>query len=480
MNDEQMQSLLDAWYRNREIPRPKVQTSVAEVMASVPRTRQRGRWWPLPAFERSVSTFPSRELVPVPIPATIGPTPARGFTMSSALKFMVASVIVALFGGFVLAGLFTAQQGDERGPAAVTESPSPMTSEALLSGMDTEEVEPGVFRVTNDGVRDLRYSGGTGFMVDVTPDGSVWLSTDDGKRGLFRLGEERVFEEVEGFFSSFREVAPDGSLWAIDWDWDFSRGGIFSFDGEGWTVRATTTDPLYALAVGPDRTVWVLAEDDDKRCPDTEDDDCSGTVLLRLEDDGSLTTIEDWSDVFDGDAALDQLAVSPDGDVWLVGTPRSHLLRFDGEGWDAIPSPERWNPGGRGPYRYLDVGPDGAVWLKADTTGGLARFEDPGWTTFTQADGVEPWREPWGSPGSSTRELLNVAADDSVWVNGGPTDEGCGATYFDGTTWTSYLVGFCIEDFAVAPDGSVWVGADGRAGRLDLYVITPEAVAGTE
>ena len=404
--------------------------------------------------------------------------------MFSAGKFVVAAVIVALFGGFLLASVLITPQKDEIGPAAVTESPSPMTSEELLSGMVTEEVEPGVFRVANDGVRDLSYpsgySGGAGFMVDVTPDGSVWLSTDDGKRGLFRLGEERVFEEVEGFFSSFREVAPDGSLWAIDRDWDFSRGGIFSFDGEGWTVRATTTDPLYALAVGPDRTVWVLAEDDDKRCPDTEDDDCSGTVLLRLEDDGSLTTIEDWSDVFDGDAALDQLAVSPDGDVWLVGTPRSHLLRFDGEGWDAIPSPERWNPGGRGPYRYLDIGPDGAVWLKADTTGGLARFEDPGWTTFTQADGVEPWREPWGNPGSSTRELLNVAADGSVWVNGGPTDEGCGATYFDGTTWTSYLVGLCIEDFAIAPDGSVWLGADGRAGRLDLYVITPEAVAGTE
>ena len=29
MNDEQMQSLLDTWYREREIPRPKVQTGVA-------------------------------------------------------------------------------------------------------------------------------------------------------------------------------------------------------------------------------------------------------------------------------------------------------------------------------------------------------------------------------------------------------------------------------------------------------------------
>ena len=67
-----------------------------------------------------------------------------------------------------------------------------MTTEELLSGMVTEEVEPGVFRVLNDGVRDIEYSVGgyPGAMVDVTPDGGVWLSGDEGRHGLFRLGEE--------------------------------------------------------------------------------------------------------------------------------------------------------------------------------------------------------------------------------------------------------------------------------------------------
>ena len=111
----------------------------------------------------------------------------------------------------------------------------------------------------------------------------------------------------------------------------------------------TTTDRLSALAVGPDGTVWVMGVDWDKHCPDIEDDDCSGTVLLRLEDDGSLTTIEDWSDVYDGDANPFQLAVSPDGDVWLVGRgvaiPGAEvLLRFDGEGWEAIPVPRGGTP----------------------------------------------------------------------------------------------------------------------------------------
>ena len=52
-----------------------------------------------------------------------------GFTMFSALKFVVASVIVALFGGFLLAGILTTQQDGEVLPAAVTGSPSPMTTE---------------------------------------------------------------------------------------------------------------------------------------------------------------------------------------------------------------------------------------------------------------------------------------------------------------------------------------------------------------
>ncbi len=90
-------------------------------------------------------------------------------------------------------------------------------------------------------------------------------------------------------------------------------------DGRSGRPRPTAST---ALAVGPDGTVWVVVEDEDKYCPDIEGGDCPGTVLMRLEDDGSLTTIEDWADVYDGDAAWYQLAVSPDGDVWLVGTPR--------------------------------------------------------------------------------------------------------------------------------------------------------------
>jgi hypothetical protein len=336
--------------------------------------------------------------------------------------------------------------------------------------MATDEVEPGVLRVVNDGVRDLSYPLGgwdiTGFLVDVTPDGSVWMSVDEGDHGLFRLGEDPVFEDVT-VWPLHREVAPDGSLWGIG-DTPDDRTGIFSFDGEGWTQRATTTSDPSALAVGPVGTVWAASE----------------TALLRLEDDGSLTTF-DWSDVYGGDARWLELAVTSDGDVWLVGTRSGSpsggelLLRFDGEGWEAIPGPipgpEGWVPGrGRG---LLEAGADGTLWVKASHTS-VARFDDPGWTTFTEADGVQRW----GIPDDIFTNVLEVAPDGSLWLIGLQTDEPedcCGVSHYDGTTWTPYLVGSLVHDFAVTPDGSLWLGAHDILGSktLHLYVITPEAVA---
>ena len=70
-----------------------------------------------------------------------------------------------------------------------------------------------------------------------------------------------------------------------------------------------------------------------------------------------------------------------------------------------------------------------------------------------------------------------------LWLIGSPTDPppGCGGvSHYHGTTWTSYLVESCIHDLAIAPDGSVWLGAADADSLLHTYVITPEAVAATE
>ena len=104
MKRQPMGPILGPWFKGMDETPPDAQKCAREVMARLPEVRQRGRWWPLPAFDRPVSTFPSRELAPAPIPATNGRTRPRGFTMFSAVKFVTAGVIVALFGGFLLAG----------------------------------------------------------------------------------------------------------------------------------------------------------------------------------------------------------------------------------------------------------------------------------------------------------------------------------------------------------------------------------------
>jgi hypothetical protein len=399
-----------------------------------------------------------------------------------------AWVLLAVIGLLVLAAgtLVIGSRLLERTP------PLPERLSPLLEGIVTEEVEPGVLRVVNDGVRDLTHPAGinNAFTVDVTPDGSVWMSSLDGMQGLFRLGEEPVFEYPSRVprWPGYLDVAPDGALWAVGAVPD-DRAGIFSFDGEGWTMRAANNTTT-ALAIGPDGTVWVVGMDESKDCPDVEGD-CSNTVntfLLRLEDDGSLTAIEDWADVYEGDVSPWEVAVSPDGDVWLMGIGRDApaadaLLRFDGEGWDAIPGPAGWDP--RGDLRRLGFGLDGALWVNTSgsDSGGLARFDDPGWTVFTEADGVEPWGgEFWESCAPTTsRDLFTVAPDGSFWLNGRGS---CGVAHWDGRTWTSYLVDSYVLDLAVAPDGSVWLRAHvpGRDPAMDVqtYVIRPEAAATTE
>ena len=378
------------------------------------------------------------------------------------------------------------------------EPDAPTTTGELLEGMVTEEVETGVHRVLDDGVRDptLKVAGYPGATVDVTPDGGVWLAGAEGGQGVFRLGKERVFEDRVNFY---REVAPDGSLWGIGEASD-SESGIYSFDGEGWTLRATTNDDeiqSWSLAVGPDGTVWLTAMDRAKHCPDTESGDCFGTVLLRVEADGSVTTVADWAEVYDGDVAADEVAVSPAGDVWLIGMVRwdgpeaEALLRFDGSDWDVIPGPEGFLNTTSG--NSMAFGPDGTLWVNTNhpeddwqerddwRVGGLARFDGESWTTFTEADGVQDW----GGQGWFATDLLSVATDGSLWMNGTHDVGGCdGVDHYDGTKWSSFLRGSCVHDLALAPDGSVWVRADVEAGSWDmdvgLFVITPEALAATQ
>jgi len=132
MTDERQSGFVfGAWLKETDPASPDAGHSTRQVMDQVPQIRQRGRWWPLPSLQGPFTPepgFPETILTPESVPSTSGPVPARGFTMFSTVKFVAVAAIVALFGGFLLTGALTTQQGDELVPAAVTASPSPATA----------------------------------------------------------------------------------------------------------------------------------------------------------------------------------------------------------------------------------------------------------------------------------------------------------------------------------------------------------------
>ena len=127
-----------------------------------------------------------------------------GFTMLSALKFVAAAAIVALFGGFLLAGILTTQQGDDMTPGAADRVTLTDDDRGVAVGHGHRGGGTGYLQGHQRWCAGPRVCGPGSLRVDVTPDGSVWLSDIGDGQDLFHLGEERVFEGRMG--SSYRST----------------------------------------------------------------------------------------------------------------------------------------------------------------------------------------------------------------------------------------------------------------------------------
>ena len=432
------------------------------------------------AFERQVAGEFVRRAGPVrPVNAaaiftaiTTTQSPKWRFqSMFSATKFVAAGAIVALFGGFLLSGVLTQQEGEVL-PAGVTESSSPMTTVEPLSGMVTDEVEPGVYRVVSDGIRDLAAASALARPDDgelaIAPDGSVWLSTIRRQAPprdpeLIKLGDPDSFPMPSSWWGL--NVGPDGTPWA------WVDTGLLRLGEDGWSeVAGTPEGGLFDIA--PDGTVWAGGGDSVSRL------EAEGWQEHRIDIDpdiGQLLEDHGGPDAVGLGHSIQHLGVDANGDVWVGltldagGEPPMVLLRYDGETWSLV------DPLGVGTYHNMVLprtGADGTMWVYLETGTAtvdtfrdpdhryLARLSDGNWTVFSDEDGVVPL----GSRGSAVG-LLRVDHSGRAWVRDGPSG---GVRVFDGQTWRHYLEGDRVIDMEVAPDGNVWVLAP-----EGLYVITP-------
>ena len=289
---------------------------------------------------------------------------------------------------------------------------APTTTEELLSGMVTEEVEPGVFRVVNDGVRDLGGPGEAypGAFVHAAPDGTIWLSGTGSEDGLLRLGGEATYRDPGrdpmDYYAEWR-VGPDGALWT-------NKGlTLHTFrDGSwSWQRLPRSVGAIVDFDVAPDGAVWVAGL----------------ASLHRLDPDGSLTSAEGLGEMLSGDLEIDLVEVGAGGVVWITGLERDlgtaagedagsrRLLRYDGDGWMLVGDPEGVSWAQRA---SLAATPSGELWIATELGDrlGLARLDDAGWTGYGKADGVTGWGQHFGVWFFS--QVLEVAPDGAAWVNG--------------------------------------------------------------
>jgi hypothetical protein len=383
---------------------------------------------------------------------------------------LLAALLVALVGGTLAVGSRLLESRD----------PLPKQLPGLLEGMVAEEVAPGVFRVVNDGVRDLTSVEGRDIMAGY--DGGIWLLRKD---GFLRLGSDvsYAWPAAAALEDCVLEVAPDGTMWA------FGCGDLVrSTDGEEWTTVQPCPDgstDCQKFTYGPDGMVWTSW---------SEGSGSDDEVRYRVSNLGP-TGWQALGGDLSADLGFGRFLSTDAGETYrLAFRPLPVLQRYE----DGV-----WQEEGSG--FNVDVGPDGTVWADVmnrvgdpalpDHQAGLARLAGGEWELWAAADILPDIRFglPFlgykfeAAPDGSLWFSLWRSADDSDYFNL-DSWECDGLARFDGETLDRFLPGRCLT-MDIAADGSVWVLAADDAAVVpreggfpddqtwDLYVVTAKAMS---
>jgi ligand-binding sensor domain-containing protein len=243
--------------------------------------------------------------------------------------------------------------------------------------------------------------------------------------------------------------------------------GLGLFDGKTWSVvTAEKTDlpydAIHALAVNAQGDLWIGTGE-------FYGDGGGGLAKLKKQFFQWMLYTTENSEV-PGDQIL-ELAVDPQGNLWVGTVENNGVAMFDGETWTVYTSKNSDLP--RGSIAAIACDAQGTIWIGADG-GGVAHFDGTAWTGYTTRNSELP---------NNNVHALALDAQGILWVG---TEQGLAR--FNGDTWNVYTPdnsGLPHQwIWTLTPDiqGNLWIGT--MVGGVAVYreggVLFPEKTTRVE
>ena len=268
-------------------------------------------------------------------------------------------------------------------------------------------------------------------MIALDENDRLWIGTH---YGVLEVGDTYHHMHYVGdstlVGTSFSALAVDhqGRVWAG------GNGGLFVFDGNGWTNSNPELTWISALAV-----------------------DAQGRILVGTHTEGlAVYDGSRWTQYIQElpDRQVLSLAADQTGKIW-AGVFRGKVVTFDGTDWTVYDSTN--SPIPPAPIYALAVDRSGTVWI--GTNDRLITFDGTDWQVYTAGD--------LGGQLGSVRQILPDEAG-RIWV---ATSKGL--MCFDGSTWTRYtprnigLPRTHVEAIARDADGRLWLSVGSTLAVFD-------------
>ena len=303
-------------------------------------------------------------------------------------------------------------------------------------------VDPSTTGIPGEAISEVSVAGDGQIWV-----GARWLIPEAGGLGILQPGDRtwQTFPQratpLPSEFINDIEFAADGAAWMG------VGGGLVQFDPatDEWQVFTVANSPLEVgnvrdIALAADGTVWLIDSDSNGFGDAVWRFDGQNWTDFRV---GAELPAE-WEPPF---VDLDNIAIGPDGHVWVTSTTLFGVAEYDGSQWIAHATDEA-------NFDRLVFAANGDLWLREDPVGGAPgfwKFDGTSFEFFPVAGGAG-----------------DIAADDDGTVYFADISGNLFRTDDGGTTVTTFLSGLSqIIEIAIDPNSSdLWLGTIGAVGHF--------------